>query len=866
MITVDKTKNKEFKKSADNPKRLAEYLLFGLGGKTNEKQRVLCKGTFNCFTDDIVSASEMIKLLNERYNATASGRSKNKLRTHHIIISLNAGEHLSAEQWYDVAYQHLKTLNLEDHLALWAVHKDTDNEHMHLVFSDVNPKTIKINNLSNERRKFQKLDVKLEEKYLIKKDNHVLTHFGNESLALDYEAKTAQQSLFSYIYDIKPELDQALTWNQFFNTLNKNGIRCEKYGRGIIFKTEDPFNSEKSIYVKGSAFGNLSLSSLEKRLGKFDNSFKYSEKQVIRKYNATPVNFDIENKNENEKDFFELLNNAYSDFEKFNKQNQTNNKELEKRLKILNYEYKTLLKEERRKYKNQITLIKKSYQLQEDELQKQLIIALSEYKKKKEYLEKRKKEIVNKLKIIFSSQYNAANFLEFLKKGVLLGVKRDRNLLLLLSRKDSQKQNHKNYIIGPRVRIVKADSVADTMMYIKNEKLEKNFYIHKVTGKGQIILNGKNKIIGDFIKDDGKKIICNDNPSPITVKTIAAICQQTFEKNRSLTCHGSPDFQRMVLEFTLRKDFDLTFYNNEVLNKEYDRRRKEYKSCESERKQRREFTKFRDGQRDKSIRKTNRFTRTKSNRNSISRFRIIESARIDEGNSRATETSKQQQYISTNRDFLSNIEYFNDTGRNQQNNAQSKGSLHNMSKLSVATEQQRSSMLLSDDKRDSVGISTQREVLPRMRWQIPDERSRGINEENKREINESVLDILNKFDSINDKTNSQKNLNQEKANQKEEPQEIDFVQEYINERNEKHNRGFKDVLYHEIYSDQKGEFVFKGLREISLGNYYALLEQKNKIYIKKVENYALSRLKKSKRGSIVKIDNSGRIINTNRKY
>lgn len=869
MITADKTKNKNFKKAADNPKRLAEYLLYGLNNKKeNEKQRVLCKGTFNCFTEDLVSAAGMIRLLNERYNATASARSKNRLRTHHLIISLNAGEHLSKEQWCDVAKKHLKALNLNDHLALWAVHKDTDNEHMHLVFSDVNPQTLKINNLSNDRRKYQKLDAELEELYLIKTDNHALTHFGEEALSMDYEAKTAQQSLFSYIKEIKPELDKAENWNDFFICLNENGIKCEKLGRGIVFKVQDPFDIKKNIYIKGSAFSNtkhdsgLSLSALEKRFGLFDNTYNYSEERVKRKYEAKPVNFfNYVNDNtdtEKENEFYDLLENAFSDFYVVNKENQKREAIIEKRIKELDFEYKKILDQERKKYKERKQKIKQSYFLYKEEMQKELDNALSDYIKKRDYLKQRKREIIDKLKYVFSNDFCASNFLDYLKRSVLVGVKKERNLLLLLSRKESQKQSQKNYITGPRVRIIKADSVADTLMYVKDEKVKQYFNFQKVTGKGQIILHGKKRNIGDFIKDDGLKVMCNDNPSTITVKTIATICQNVFEKNKKLVCYGNPDFQRMLLEFSLKKDFNLAFYNNEELNNEYERRRSEHRYNRTKRNELKKFSEFRRKQRDRSIRKATRYDRRKTY-GTVRRFRIDESTA-------AEDTPKQQYFsISTDRNIITNTEYSNDTRRSvQQNDAKSQSSLRNVSQLSMAAKQQRASMLLSDDTRDSLGVSSQREVFPGVRWQIRDERDGGINEV-KESKNDTVLDILNKFDSTNKDINSQKDLKAKKGKNKD-INETDLVLNYIKERNEKYELGYKDVLHHEKYSEQKGTFVFKGLREFSSGNFYALLEQQNKIYVKKIDGYALSRLKKTKRGNLIKIDSLGRLINNNHKY
>ena len=86
---------------------------------------------------------------------------------------------------------------------------------------------------------------------------------------------------------------------------------------------------------------------------------------------------------------------------------------------------------------------------------------------------------------------------------------------------------------------------------------------------------------------------------------------------------------------------------------------------------------------------------------------------------------------------------------------------------------------------------------------------------------------------------------------------------YINERNDKHQKGFKDVLHHQLWADETGDFIFKGIRNFD-DSVYAILEQNSIVYLKEVKNYALNKLKKSKRGIKIKIDNKGTIIN-NRK-
>ena len=189
-------------------------------------------------------------------------------------------------------------------------------------------------------------------------------------------------------------------------------------------------------------------------------------------------------------------------------------------------------------------------------------------------------------------------------------------------------------------------------------------------------------------------------------------------------------------------------------------------------------------------------------------------------------------------------------------NAQNGSSLHDMSKLHLAEDQNGPSVLLSDDKRDRMGEQSQREILPRMRWSMDHEgreqrEAGGIEHEDSYHEYKEVAEILNRFS--------------EAGNEKKNKTEKEIIK-YIKERNEKHLKGFKDVLEHRLWTeDETGSFIYQGLRNLDQ-KFYALLKQDNIIFLKQVEKYALERLKKTKRGQKIKIDKTGKIINNNRNY
>lgn len=858
MITVDKTNNKGFSSSADNPKRLAQYLLYGDDYKReNILHRVLCSGAINCASSDLEDAASLIAQLNNRYKQTATARSKNKIRTHHIIISLNAGEHLSAEQWYEVAESHLKALNLEEHLAFWAVHKDTDNEHLHLVFSDVNPKNLKINALSQNYQKWRNLDARLEDKFSLKEDNHENTHkMTGENLSDDLEAKTGQQSLFTYIKNFKPLLDQAKSWDEFHEICLKHNIKCVKLGRGIAFETDDPENPNKKIYIKGSAFNKwgelkLSLSDLEKRLGTFIPFNENLDIQPISKYEAEPVNFEND-------DFLKYaeygtsLNEAFDEYKRAKIKENENLHKLEELKEELEYQYKYLKKQEKKKYLQKNKSIKKAFYNNISMLEEKLEQAEAEYKSKLDTLYTSYIHLKERIENSPVATRMPENFLSYLKIGIKTKAIQNRNLILLLSRKESRKQFHQNYLEFPRIRVNMSQGITQNLLNIKSEKqalANSALELHKITGKGQLIFKGKGKFQGDFIKDDGSKLMLNDLPSTKTIATSISICKKSITKGDKVKCHGTNDFQRRFLELSLIQNLNISLSNQE-LNQEYELRRQERERHRSERERLRVFTKLRRTKQSKYVGRSIRRNGKQfgAGRRAFYRFRV-ESENYNDSIQNTTSPS-------SNRDHLTNA----DTGSIKQfgKTTRQESSMRDLSKLHLAEDQNRTSMLLPTDQRDSLGKQPQRELLPGMRWQVSDEKRRGVENVKSEKTNFIEKDNFNSLSNFLQDIDKKLNSNISEENKE--------LKHYIEERNDKYLQGYRDVLPHEIYQSQKGLFIYKGLRKLDK-KFYALLEREQIVYLKELEDekYALERLKTTKNGTEISINEKGMIINKNQK-
>jgi len=92
-----------------------------------------------------IDTPEERALVAELMNATAAeARRRNRFRgnpVYHVALNWMEGEHPSTAQ-VDAAVQHLmKAVGLQECEALWALHRDTDYDHVHVVINRIHPET-----------------------------------------------------------------------------------------------------------------------------------------------------------------------------------------------------------------------------------------------------------------------------------------------------------------------------------------------------------------------------------------------------------------------------------------------------------------------------------------------------------------------------------------------------------------------------------------------------------------------------------------------------------------------------------------------------------------------------------------------------
>ena len=95
-----------------------------------DADRVAWAATRNLDTDLPDSAARIM-------TAHAGEAPRVELPVYHFGLSLDAGEHLSQEQWEQAIGRVLARMGLADHQALLVAHHDTGKEHVHVVVNRV---------------------------------------------------------------------------------------------------------------------------------------------------------------------------------------------------------------------------------------------------------------------------------------------------------------------------------------------------------------------------------------------------------------------------------------------------------------------------------------------------------------------------------------------------------------------------------------------------------------------------------------------------------------------------------------------------------------------------------------------------------
>lgn len=202
----------------------------------------------------------------------------------HWILSWRSGEQPTAAQADDAVRMFLDEMGLGEQQCIYALHRNTDNSHLHLAINRVHPETERVVTVNGrfDIEVAHRAIARIERaqgwqreaggRYRVLDSGEVQrapkaaepVERAPNTPARDFENLTGQKSAQRIaIEDGGPVLRKARHWDELHAGLAERGMRFERKGSGaVLWVTE--------VAVKASTVGrDCSMSALEKRLGEF---------------------------------------------------------------------------------------------------------------------------------------------------------------------------------------------------------------------------------------------------------------------------------------------------------------------------------------------------------------------------------------------------------------------------------------------------------------------------------------------------------------------------------------------------------------------------------------------------------------------
>jgi hypothetical protein len=272
---IARSKTAAPKSQAAHVRALADYIAGPKAGGAGEK--VEHRGALNLLNlDHEEQVQEMIDL------AELAKRSPQPVQ--HWIMSWREGEQPTSAQADEAARIFLAEMGLTEHQAIYGLHRDTENWHLHLAVNRVHPETEKLATVNNgfdhevahraiarieHLQGWQREDRGL---FRVQEDGRVARERPRDEQerkpsvrARDFEERVGGRSAERVVIeDGAPAIRAARSWHEVHQVLADQGMRFERKGSGAILWVGDQ-------PVKASGAGrDCSMSALQKRLGDFE--------------------------------------------------------------------------------------------------------------------------------------------------------------------------------------------------------------------------------------------------------------------------------------------------------------------------------------------------------------------------------------------------------------------------------------------------------------------------------------------------------------------------------------------------------------------------------------------------------------------
>ncbi len=240
----------------------------------NKGEKIEHAGGMNFLTDTHVAQKlEMICLARESV--------RSKMPVSHYVFSWPEGEQPTSKQVDELVEFFLREMGLEGHQAIYGLHNDTRNYHVHIAVNRVHPETLKVVRTNNgfdirQAHKVRAMIEKMQGWKPLENSPYVVTEEGEiaqritdhepkpSPKAVEFEMATGEKSAQRIAQERGHEIiKNAQSWDELHEGLKKVGLRFEKKGSGAIIWVG------QTAIKASSVDRSFSMGKLVKRLGEF---------------------------------------------------------------------------------------------------------------------------------------------------------------------------------------------------------------------------------------------------------------------------------------------------------------------------------------------------------------------------------------------------------------------------------------------------------------------------------------------------------------------------------------------------------------------------------------------------------------------
>jgi|GEM_PF-1556645 len=272
----------------DNYRRLANYIADAAG----RGEKCLLTWCAGCWMGE-----NYAQAIDEVVDTQALNTRATKEKTYHLLVSFRPEDEatLTSSVLKLIEQDFAKALGLEEHQRHCAVHKNTNNLHLHVAYNLIHPEKLTRREPYRDFHTRDRLCRELEQRLALRVDNGRDHARENDATPLSdgaatVEAHTGQQSFESYVKeyrdDILAALEKASSWDDIHRALAKHGLTIKPHGNGLVIASRQGQHA-----IKASSLDRVfSKSNMEKRFGPYQAQGKGVEQlPPATTYNANPL-------------------------------------------------------------------------------------------------------------------------------------------------------------------------------------------------------------------------------------------------------------------------------------------------------------------------------------------------------------------------------------------------------------------------------------------------------------------------------------------------------------------------------------------------------------------------------------------------